>query len=161
MHENPNREFSLRFGKEEMSTEEKRPREQRGLVPSRPVLTRLRRPYLFSRKRKDRGEKSAWLRLVLPASDFRRVPMFQASFHTIVTSRASWYAPPDTGEIRFATSCLRTVAVNRRCSRNFDGYYLLAGQVVGAGLCSAPTKRLDKPHPYTLICRYPIYRPST
>ena len=23
--------------------------------------------------------------------------MFQASFHTIVTSRASWYAPPDTG----------------------------------------------------------------
>ena len=32
---------------------------------------RLRQPYLFSRKRKDRGEKSAWLRLVLPASDFR------------------------------------------------------------------------------------------
>ena len=23
--------------------------------------------------------------------------MFQTSFHTIVTSRASWYAPPDTG----------------------------------------------------------------
>ena len=23
--------------------------------------------------------------------------MFQASFHTIVTLRASWYAPPDTG----------------------------------------------------------------
>ena len=38
--------------------------------------TRLRRPYLFSRKRKDRGEKSAWLRLVLSASEFRQVPMF-------------------------------------------------------------------------------------
>ena len=36
-------------------------------------------------------------RLVLPASEFRQVPMFQASFHTIVTLRASWYAPPDTG----------------------------------------------------------------
>ena len=23
--------------------------------------------------------------------------MFQASFHSIVTLRASWYAPPDTG----------------------------------------------------------------
>ena len=31
------------------------------------------------------------------ASEFRQVSMFQASFHTIVTSRASWYAPPDTG----------------------------------------------------------------
>ena len=32
-----------------------------------------------------------------PASDFRKVPMFQASFHTIVTLRAFDYAPPDTG----------------------------------------------------------------
>ena len=31
----------------------------------------LRRPYLFSRKRKDRGEKSAWTRLVRAASEFR------------------------------------------------------------------------------------------
>ena len=31
--------------------------------------------------------------------------MFQASFHTIVTLRASWYAPPDTG-----VSSLRRVA---------------------------------------------------
>ena len=30
----------------------------------------LRRPYLFSRKRKDRGEKSAWTRLVPPAPEF-------------------------------------------------------------------------------------------
>ena len=37
------------------------------------------------------------MRLVRPASDFRREPMFQASFHSEVTSRASYYAPPDTG----------------------------------------------------------------
>ena len=34
--------------------------------------------------------------LVHPASEFRQVPMFQASFHTRLTLRASWYAPPDT-----------------------------------------------------------------
>ena len=34
--------------------------------------------------------------------------MFQAAFHTIVTSRASYYAPPDTG-----VSSLRLVAVER------------------------------------------------
>ena len=61
------------------------------------AASRLRRPYLFSRKRKDRGEKSAWTRLVPPASELRQVPMIQASFHTILTLRASWYAPPDTG----------------------------------------------------------------
>ena len=31
------------------------------------------------------------------ASDFRQSPIFRALFHTIVTSRASWCAPPDTG----------------------------------------------------------------
>ena len=35
------------------------------------VLTRLRRPNLFSRKRKDRGEKSAWGMRVHSASEFR------------------------------------------------------------------------------------------
>ena len=34
---------------------------------------------------------------VHPASAFRRESMFQASFHSVVTSRMSWYAPPDTG----------------------------------------------------------------
>ena len=92
----PNRKFSLRFGKEETSTEEKR-RRLRRLVPSWSFLTRLRRPYLFSRERKDRGEKSAWMRLVHSASDFRQAPGFWRSFHSEVTSRASWYAPPDTG----------------------------------------------------------------
>ena len=51
----------------------------------------------FPSCRKRRGRKGAlgygW---VCPASEFRRGPMFQASFHSIVTSRASWYAPPDT-----------------------------------------------------------------
>ena len=37
------------------------------------------------------------MRLVLSASDFRQAPMFWASFHSILTSRASDYAPPDTG----------------------------------------------------------------
>ena len=44
--------------------------------------------------------------LVLPASEFKQEPMFQASFHTIVTLRASCYAPPDTG-----VSDLQLVAV--------------------------------------------------
>ena len=93
---NPNRKFSLRFGKEETSTEDKR-RRLRRLVPSWSFLTRLRRPYLFPCAGKDRGEKGAWMRLVLSASDFRQAPSFWMSFHSEVTSRASWYAPPDTG----------------------------------------------------------------
>ena len=87
----------MRFGKEETSTEDKR-RRLRRLVPSRSFLTRLRRPYLFSRKRKDRGEKRAWTRLVRAASEFRLEPIFQASFHTRLTLRVSDYAPPDTRE---------------------------------------------------------------
>ena len=97
MHrKNPNRKFSLRFGKEETSTEEKR-RRLRRLVPLWSFLTRLRRPYLFPCAGKDRGEKGAGMRLVLPASELRQLPMLQASFHTIVTLRIFWYAPPDTG----------------------------------------------------------------
>ena len=77
------------------------------------------------------GEKrGAGLRLVLPASDFRQAPMVQASFHMIVTLRVFYYAPPDTVGIEFGTSCLRTVAVNRRCGGEPDGSYLLAGQIV-------------------------------
>ena len=98
----------MRFGKEETGSEEKRLREQRGLVPPRPVLTRLRRPYLFSRKRKDRGEKSAWMRLVRSASEFKQAPSFGLAFHMVLTLWASYYAPPDTG-----VSSLRLVAVVR------------------------------------------------
>ena len=43
------------------------------------------------------GEKSAWTRLVRSASEFRQASMFWMSFHTRLTLRASWYAPPDTG----------------------------------------------------------------
>ena len=56
LHENPNRKFSLRFGKEETSTEDKKPCLQ-GFVPSWSFLTRLRRPLLFRLAGKDRGEK--------------------------------------------------------------------------------------------------------
>ena len=72
---------------------------------------RLRRPYLFSRKRKDRGEKSAWGCGVLSASEFRREPGLQASFHSGVTLRAFDYAPPDT-----EVSGLQLVSVERLLS---------------------------------------------
>ena len=57
---NPNRKFSLRFGKEETSTEEKR-RRLRRLVPSWSFLTRLRRPLLFRLAGKEGGEKGRWV----------------------------------------------------------------------------------------------------
>ena len=52
---------------------------------------------------------------------------FGLAFHSVVTLRVFDYAPPDTVGIKFAASCLRTTAVNRTCSRNFDRPYLLAG----------------------------------
>ena len=58
----------------------------------------LRRPYLFSRKRKDMEEKSAWGRVwcILPLNS-GGYQCFGLAFHTGLTLRASWYAPPDTG----------------------------------------------------------------
>ena len=35
--------------------------------------------------------------LVHSASEFKQEPMFQASFHSVVTLRIFDYAPPDTG----------------------------------------------------------------
>ena len=138
----------MRFGKEETSTEEKR-RRLRRLVPSWSFLTRLRRPYLFPCAGKDRGEKGAWMRLVLSASEFRREPIFQASFHTIVTLRASYYAPPDTGGIEFDTSCLRTIAINRRYSGNPDGCYFFAGKfsLFAGTKCLPPGEGVGVVHP--------------
>ena len=98
----------MRFGKEETGSEEKRLREQRGLVPSRPVLTRLRRPLLFRLAGKEGGEKSAWMRLMRSASEFKQAPSFGLAFHMVLTLWASYYAPPDTG-----VSGLRLVAVER------------------------------------------------
>ena len=63
----------------------------------------------FPSCRKRRGRKGALgYGLVLPASEFGQEPMFRASFHTVVTLRASDYAPPDTG-----VSDLKLVAVER------------------------------------------------
>ena len=67
---------------------------------------------IFSLAREKIGEKRAlgygWVR---PASDFRQASEFWASFHTMVTLRASRYAPPDTG-----VSDLQLVAVERLLS---------------------------------------------
>ena len=71
---------------------------QQGFVPSWSFLTRLRRPYLFPCAGKDMEEKVAWGYGVHSASEFRQAPIFQASFHTIVTLRVSDYALPDTRE---------------------------------------------------------------
>ena len=46
--------------------------------------------------------------MVRAASEFRRAHIFRVSFHTIVTLRASYYAPPDTG-----VSDLQLVALER------------------------------------------------
>ena len=52
----------------------------------------------FTSCRTRRGRKGALgYDLVRSASEFRREPMFQASFHSGVTLRVSDYAPPDTG----------------------------------------------------------------
>ena len=98
MHrKNPNRKFSLRFGKEETSTEDKKPCLQ-GFVPSWSFLTRLRRPYLFPCAGKDRGEKGRWVTVwcILHLNSGERL-CFSLAFHSILTLRASWYVPPDTG----------------------------------------------------------------
>ena len=51
----------------------------------------------FLSQEKRYGRKECLGTRGLPASDFRKASMFKISFHTIVTSRMSWYAPPDTG----------------------------------------------------------------
>ena len=68
----------------------------------------LRRPYLFRLAGKDRGEKSAWMRSVRSASEFKQAPSFGLAFHMVLTLWAFYYAPPDTG-----VSSLRLVAVER------------------------------------------------
>ena len=54
-------------------------------------------PFFSTLPEKNGEKRGAWLRLVRSASEFRWDPIFQASFHTRVTLRASYYAPPDTG----------------------------------------------------------------
>ena len=93
----PNRKFSLRFGKEETSTEDKKPCLQ-GFVPSWSFLTRLRRSLLFRLAGKEGGEKGRWVTVwcILHLNSGERL-CFSLAFHSILTLRASWYAPPDTG----------------------------------------------------------------
>ena len=105
---NPNRKFSLRFGKEETSTKDKKPCLQ-GFVPSWSFLTRLRRPYLFRLAGKDRGEKG---RLVTFGAccilNSGGTQCFSLAFHSVVTLRGFDYAPPDT-----RVSSLQLVALER------------------------------------------------
>ena len=69
----------------------------------------------FPSCRKRWGEKrGAGMRLVLSASEFRQGPVFQASFHSEVTLRVSAARRLIRGA-KFAASCHRTFAVNRRC----------------------------------------------
>ena len=72
-------------------------------------------PSFLSQEKRWGRKECVGTRLVLPASEFRQISMFQASFHSVVTSRASWYAPPDTVGIRFVTSYRRISDINRRC----------------------------------------------
>ena len=70
---------------------------------------------IFSVLPEKMGEKrGAGMRLVLSASEFRRGPGFQASFHSEVTLRVSAARRLIQGA-KFAAGCLRTFAVNRRC----------------------------------------------
>ena len=47
----------------------------------------LRRPYLFSRKRKDRGEKSAWTRLVPPCGERKSKAPLKGELSAKLTER--------------------------------------------------------------------------
>ena len=70
----------------------------------------------FPSCRKRRGRKGAlgYGRCFLHLN-LGRKQCFSLTFHTRLTLRAFWYAPPDTGGIRFVTSCRRISAINRRC----------------------------------------------
>ena len=59
---------------------------------------RLRRPLLFRLAGKEGGEKGRWVTVwcILHLNSGERL-CFSLAFHSILTSRASWYAPPDTG----------------------------------------------------------------
>ena len=92
----------------------------------------------FPSCRKRRGRKGAlgyvWCFLRLSLG---KPQCFGLAFHSVVTLRASWYAPPDTRVPNLQLVALEQFPSNRRCVGNSDGCYLLAGQIVGAGLCSA------------------------
>ena len=55
----------------------------------------------------------------------------------MVTSRMFDYAPPDTGVSNLQLVALERLPSIEGADKKTDGCYLLAGQFVGAGLCSA------------------------
>ena len=80
-----------------MSAEDKKPCLQ-GFVPLWSFLTRLRRPYLFRLAGKDRGEKGRLVTIgCMLHLNSGRPQCFGLAFHTMVTLRVSYCAPPDTG----------------------------------------------------------------
>ena len=98
----------------------------------------------FPSCRKRRGRKGALgYGLVRSASEFRQAPIFQASFHTIVTLRVSDYAPPDTRE-----PGLRAVAFEYLQSIEGAGRICWSAPFCGEGLCSASTERTPKASPH-------------
>ena len=78
---------------------------------------------------------------------------FGLAFHSVVTLRMSWYAPPDTVGIRFVTSFCRISAINRRCGPDS----LVCTFLRGSLLClPRPYKRqrppMASPHRGRLFC---------
>ena len=98
-----------------------------------------------------------------PASEFRRAPIFQASFHSKLTLRASWYAPPDTG-----VSGLQLVALEQLLSIEgtleilMNVSFLRAPTTYNAKLCRKKVQP-DKPRLHLLLTasiqRQPVTNP--
>ena len=121
-----------------MSTEDKR-RRLRRLVPSWSFLTCPRRPLLFRFAGKEGGEKGRWVTVlcILPLNS-SGPQCFGLAFHSIVTSCASDYAPPDTGG-----SDLQLVAVEQLPSIEGTveirmGVIFLRGKILFAGTKAFP-----------------------
>ena len=72
---------------------------------------------------------------------------FGLAFHSVVTLRAFWYAPPGYVRIKFDTGCLRIATVNRTCGRNYYRFFLLAGQFLVRRHQTASPGKLDRRQP--------------
>ena len=84
------------------------------------------------------GDAGCMLHLILGGPQ-----CFSLAFHSVVTLRMSWYAPPDTVGIRFVTSCRRISAINRRCRPDLLVCIFLRGSL----LClPRPYKRQRPPN---------------
>ena len=90
---------------------------------------------------------------------------FGLAFHSVVTLRMSWYAPPDTVGIRFVTSFCRISAINRRCGPDS----LVCTFLRGSLLCLPRPYKRQRPQWLPLIgeglfaaagCRTAIFAPA-